>query len=114
MQMTIDETNRRREKQIKYNEEHGITPQQIVKARSSALTKEYTTTIEAKAYVEPDYYSMASEPLEKYATADDLKTKIEQTRKAMMAAAKKLEFLEAAQWRDQLIKLEDKLKKTNK
>ena len=114
MLMTIDETNRRREKQIKYNEEHGITPQQIKKARSSALTKEYTSTAEAKAYVEPDYYSMASEPLPEYATANDLKTKIEQTRKAMMAAAKKLEFLEAAQLRDELIKLEDILKKQTK
>ncbi len=111
MQMTIDETNRRREKQIKYNEQHGITPQQIIKARSSALGKEYTTTIEARAYVEPDYYSMASEPLSEYATVDELKTKIEQTRKAMMAAAKKLEFLEAARLRDELIKLEDRLPK---
>ena len=111
MRMTIDETNRRREKQIKYNEQHGITPQQIKKARSSALGKEYTATIEAKAYIEPDYYSMASEPLPEYATVDDLKTKIEQTRKAMLAAAKKLEFLEAARLRDELIKLEDKLSK---
>ncbi|MDO5664128.1 MAG: excinuclease ABC subunit UvrB [Bacteroidia bacterium] len=111
MQMTIDETNRRREKQIKYNEQHGITPQQIKKARSSALGKEYKATIEAKAYVEPDYYSMASEPLPEYATVDDLKTKIDQTRKAMLAAAKKLEFLEAARLRDELIKLEDRLPK---
>ncbi|OJV37125.1 MAG: excinuclease ABC subunit B [Bacteroidia bacterium 43-41] len=109
MQMTIDETNRRREKQIKYNEQHGITPQQIVKARSSALNKEYTAIAEAWAYIEPDYYSMASEPLPEYATADDLKTKIEQTRKAMLIAAKKLEFLEAARLRDELIQLEDRL-----
>ncbi len=109
MQMTIDETNRRREKQIKYNEQHGITPQQIVKARSSALNKEYTAIAEARAYIEPDYYSMASEPLPEYATADDLKTKIEQTRKAMLIAAKKLEFLEAARLRDELIQLEDRL-----
>lgn len=109
MRMTIDETNRRREKQIKYNEQHGITPQQIVKARSSALNKEYTAITEARAYIEPDYYSMASEPLPEYATADDLKTKIEQTRKAMLIAAKKLEFLEAARLRDELIQLEDRL-----
>lgn len=114
MQTTIDETNRRREKQIKYNEQHGITPQQIIKARSSVLNKEYTVTAEARAYVEPDYYSMASEPLPEYATADDLKTKIEQTRKAMLSAAKKLEFLEAARLRDQLIKLEDELAEKSK
>lgn len=77
---------------------------------SSALNKEYTSTIEAKAYVEPDYYALAAEPLQEYATKDDLKTKIEQTRKAMLAAAKKLEFLEAAQLRDQLVMLEEKLK----
>lgn len=110
MRMTIDETNRRREKQIKYNEEHGITPQQIKKARSSALTKEYTITAEAKAYVEPDYYAQAAEPVPEYASTDDLKKKIEQTRKAMLAAAKKLEFLEAAQLRDQLVMLEERLK----
>ncbi|WP_313381352.1 excinuclease ABC subunit UvrB [Proteiniphilum saccharofermentans] len=110
MRMTIDETNRRREKQIKYNEEHGITPQQIKKARSSVLTREYKITAEAKAYIEPDYYALAAEPIAEYASTDDLKKKIEQTRKAMMAAAKKLEFLEAAQLRDQLIMLEEKLK----
>lgn len=109
MQMTIDETNRRREKQIRYNEQRNITPRQIIKARSSALNKEYTVTAEARAYIEPDYYSMASEPLPEYVTADDLKTKIEQTRKAMLSAAKKLEFLEAARLRDKLIKLEDEL-----
>ncbi|MFA7492430.1 MAG: excinuclease ABC subunit UvrB [Proteiniphilum sp.] len=110
MRMTIDETNRRREKQIKYNEEHDITPQQIKKARSSALTKEYKITAEARAYVEPDYYAMAAEPVPEYASREDLRKKIEQTRKAMLAAAKKLEFLEAAQLRDQLIMLEERLK----
>ena len=109
MRLTIDETKRRREKQMKYNEEHGITPTQIVRAQSSALSKEYTTSMEARAYVEPDYRSLAAEPLEKFATKDELKAKIEQTRKAMLAAAKKLEFLEAAQLRDQLALLEEKL-----
>src|SRR5690554_515489 len=110
MQMTIDETNRRREKQMKYNEEHGISPTQIKRSHSSILNKEQPSSSETKAYVEPDYYSMAAEPLPTYATADDLKNKIEQTRKAMLAAAKKLEFLEAAQLRDQLAMLEDMLK----
>lgn len=110
MQMTIDETNRRREKQMKYNEEHGITPTQIKRARSSALSREYVSTAEARAYVEPDYGSLAAEPLTEYTTRDDLKAKIEQTRQAMRAAAKKLEFLEAAQLRDRLIMLEEMLK----
>ncbi|MFA5649870.1 MAG: excinuclease ABC subunit UvrB [Proteiniphilum sp.] len=110
MQMTIDETNRRREKQMKYNEEHGITPTQIKRARSSALSREHVSTAEARAYVEPDYGSLAAEPLTEYTTRDDLKAKIEQTRQAMRAAAKKLEFLEAAQLRDRLIMLEEMLK----
>lgn len=110
MRMTIDETNRRREKQMKYNEEHGITPRQIKRAHSSALSKEYTSTMEAKAYVEPDYTSLAAEPLQAYASKEDLRAKIEQTRQAMRAAAKRLEFLEAAQLRDQMIALEEMLK----
>lgn len=115
MQKTIDETNRRREKQIKYNEEHGITPTQITKQRSSALGKQTPPTAEPKAYIEPDYgLSVASESETKYETANDLKKEIERTRKAMMAAAKKLEFLEAAQLRDHLIVLESKLMKEKK
>jgi excinuclease ABC subunit B len=110
MQATIDETNRRREKQLKYNEEHGIIPQQIKKAKSSALAKHTVPTIDPKAYVEPDYYSMVSESAAKYDSEEGLEKLIEKTRKAMMAAAKRLEFLEAAQLRDQLILLESKLK----
>ncbi len=110
MQATIDETNRRREKQLKYNEEHGIIPQQIKKAKSSALAKHTVPTIDPKAYVEPDYYSMVSESAAQYDSEEGLEKLIEKTRKAMMAAAKRLEFLEAAQLRDQLILLESKLK----
>lgn len=114
MQKTIEETNRRREKQIQYNQEHGITPQQIIKAKSSVLGQHGTPTIEPNAYVEPDVYSMASEPTEEYLVSDNLKMQIEKTRKAMLNAAKKLEFLEAAQLRDHLITLEDKLAKQGK
>jgi len=114
MRLTIDETNRRREKQMKYNEEHGITPQPIVKSKSSALGQK-AATVEPHAYVEPDYYSLVAEPAQSsYTSRDDLKKQIEKTRKAMLAAAKKLEFLEAAQLRDQLIMLEDKLKEEEK
>ncbi|MFZ6038034.1 MAG: excinuclease ABC subunit UvrB [Bacteroidota bacterium] len=114
MRLTIYETNRRREKQMKYNEEHGITPQPIVKSKSSALGQK-AATVEPHAYVEPDYYLLVAEPAQpNYASEDDLKKQIEKTRKAMLAAAKKLEFLEAAQLRDQLIMLEDKLKEEEK
>lgn len=110
MQMTIDETNRRREKQMLYNQKHGVTPKQIIRDRKSALGREYLSPVEENAYLEPDYLSLVAEPIEKVKTKDQLKKKIEQTRRAMLAAAKKLEFLEAAQLRDQLIRLEDMLK----
>ncbi len=113
MQQTIDETERRREKQIKYNEEHNIIPRQIVRTTSSALSKSAESSkIDPKAYVEPDYTSLVADKVEDYnQSTEDLQKLIEKTRKAMMAAAKKLEFLEAARLRDQLIMLEDKLKK---
>jgi excinuclease ABC subunit B len=114
MRMTIDETNRRREKQMRYNEEHGITPMQIKKGRSSALSKEYTSTMEARAYVEPDYSALVAEPVVEYTSTEELRKRIEQTRQAMYAAAKKLEFLEAAQLRDHLILLEDRLKNSHR
>lgn len=115
MQDTIDETNRRREKQIRYNEEHGITPTQIVKGHSSALSKQTSLgSIEPKAYIEPEYQSMVAESIEKYETEGSLETDIEKTRKAMMKAAKNLEFLEAAQLRDHLLMLEDLLKEKHK
>ena len=113
MRKTIDETNRRREKQMQYNEEHGITPTQISKQRTSALAGyAASASAEPKAYIEPDFISMASEDKVVYETKDDLKSQIEKVRKAMLDAAKRLEFLEAAQFRDLLIKLEDKLKST--
>lgn len=111
MQMTIDETNRRREKQIKYNEKHGVIPTQINKKRESALgTYASSVAAEPQAYMEPDYVSIASEAEVVYDSKESLRKEIEKVRKAMHEAAKKLEFLEAAQLRDHLIKLEDLLK----
>ncbi len=111
MQMTIDETNRRRVKQMKYNEEHGITPTQINKKKVSALAT-YSTSIaaEPQPYIEPGFITIASESKVSYESKDTLKQEIEKVRKAMHDAAKKLEFLQAAQLRDHLIKLEDMLK----
>jgi excinuclease ABC subunit B len=108
MEKTINETNRRREIQLAYNEANGITPQQIKKAKTSALNKDRTT--EPVPYIEPEYFSIASESVEEYSNIEDVRKAIAKARKLMGEAAKKLEFLEAAQYRDELIRLEDKLK----
>jgi excinuclease ABC subunit B len=109
MQKTIDETDRRREKQLIYNEKHNIIPQQIIKNTQSSLVKSDFKT-EPHAYVEKENIHIAAEPVVQYMTSKDLEKLIAKTRKAMMEAAKKLEFLEAAQYRDELIKLEEMLK----
>jgi excinuclease ABC subunit B len=109
MQKTMDETLRRREKQLLYNEKHGITPQQIIKNTSSTLFKEYKT--EPQAYLEKEIANnIAAEPVIQYMTKPELEKTIAKTKKAMLEAAGKLEFLEAAQYRDELMKLEAMLK----
>ena len=106
MQKTIDETDRRREKQLLYNEQNGITPQQIVKNIQSSSLLKSDFKIEANAYIEKESVNIAADPVIQYMTKKDLDKLIAKTRKAMLEASKNLEFLEAAQYRDELIKLE--------
>lgn len=108
MQRTIDETNRRREKQLRYNEEHHITPTPIVKNNISTLTPQKAISA-PNYYVEPETVSLAADPVVQYMTPQALEKAIAHTRHLMEKAAKDLNFIEAAQYRDELIKLEKRL-----
>ena len=130
MQQTIDETARRRQIQLKYNQEHGITPQQIRKdikgslmsAMSSGSEKTSgnaaigkTATVENaskkgyKPYIEPDGYAYAADPVVKRMTKKQLEKSIADTTELMKAAAKNLDFLQAAQYRDEIVRLQSLL-----
>ncbi len=106
MAKTISETNRRREKQLAYNELHGITPTAIIKGERNSFSK-----TEPNAYIEPELsQGIAADPVVQYMSKPALEKAIARTKKAMQEAAKKLDFLEAAQYRDELFKLEALLK----
>lgn len=107
MQLTIDETNRRRKKQMAYNEEHHITPKAISKNLRNTLK---TETAESNAYIEQEKPSIVADPVVQYMSKPQLEKLIEKTRKSMYEASKKMDFLEAAQYRDELIRLDDLIK----
>ena len=132
MQRTIDETERRRTMQLKYNEEHGITPQAIVKARNaiigvdanmsaSDVTRQHARKYESnvvdmsslKQQVEAEFdhtAGIAADPVIAYMKPQDLEKTIEYLKSQMVAAAKNMEFIAAAQYRDEILKLQVKLK----
>ncbi|MDR3251779.1 MAG: excinuclease ABC subunit UvrB [Tannerella sp.] len=108
MKRTMDETIRRREKQLAYNERHGITPRQIVNNTMSLLGETKHKSIEEYAYVESDA-SKVADPIIQYMNRGQLQKAIELTKKQMIDAAKKLNFIEAAQYRDEMMKMQEML-----
>ena len=109
MARTIDETNRRRLKQIKYNEEHGITPTTVTKSREAIIKQ--TSVMDFKdgvqqPYIEKDINSFAADPIVQYMTQAELQATIDKSKKEMEKASKDLDFIMAAKWRDDMYALE--------
>lgn len=112
MQKAIEETNRRRALQMQYNTENGITPTTVMKSRESIMGQTKVADSKVKHfYVEPDEIRIAADPVVQYMGKGDLEKLINETQSRMERAAKDLDFLEAARYRDELFQLRDKLKK---
>ena len=114
MQLTIDETNRRRTKQLHYNEVNGITPKQIVRTlKQTALHREERPDIKELQRSIPGNQTIgigiAADPIVKQMTRQQLEKSIADTTKLMKEAAKKLDFLQAAQYRDEIVRLQEEL-----
>ncbi|HEX2919964.1 MAG TPA: excinuclease ABC subunit UvrB [Bacteroidales bacterium] len=106
MQETIDETNRRRTKQLKYNEEMGITPTQIKRKSGSVLSGLSQKAKNMKPYVESEKPDIAADPVVKYMNTEALGKAIDKARKSMEKAAAELDFIEAARFRDEMNELQ--------
>lgn len=119
MQKTIDETARRRTIQMKYNEDHHITPRQIVKDIKGSLPEsngaQYQKPIQSTAtvYIEPESGAFAADPIIMEMSSAELKKSIENTKRLMEEAAKKLDFIQAAQYRDEMVRLQNQLEQKN-
>ena len=112
MQNTIDETNRRRAKQIAYNDEHGITPRTVSKTREEILSQKSILDIRGKkpvAYIEDEVKIEAADPVVAYMNRDQIQKLISETENKMKQAAKDLDFITAAQLRDELMALKKKI-----
>ena len=112
MQMTIDETERRRTIQMEYNQKHGITPKTVRKTRAEILSKRSILEIRGgqNYYVEPEEPSIAADPIVSYMTRDQIEKAIAESERQMKKAAKELDFMAAAQFRDEMLALKDKLR----
>lgn len=113
MQETIDETNRRRAVQMEHNEKHGITPTTVSKTREEILNQKSILDIrgvKSKAYVEPEEASIAADPLVSYMNKEQLEKLLVSTEQKMKKAAKELDFISAAQYRDEMLELKKKIK----
>ena len=111
MQLTIDETNRRREKQIKYNTEHNITPLTIFKSKEDIMQQTSILSIRVSPYAEmEEEVSMVAEPVVQYMNAVQLHKAIEATRKKMLEASKETDYLTAAKLRDEMLTMQKMLK----
>ena len=113
MQLTIDETLRRREKQLRYNELHHITPKQITKGiKRNALNEAAPEAEQPKAaqtykpYIEEEHVAFAADPIVKSMSRGQLEKSIANTTRLMKKAAKELDFIQAAQFRDELLRLQ--------
>lgn len=109
MKQTIDETNRRREKQLKYNEENNITPQQIIKARFSLFDQRKDLIDRPGVYADQARSEIAADPVVKYMSKEGLEKAIINAKKKMEKAAKELDFIEAARFRDEMYAYQEKL-----
>ena len=114
MQRTIDATNYRREKQLKYNEENNIVPTQIIKPTREIIGYEYRSGKKPEEYADSIQPDVAADPVVQYMTPDALEKTIAKTKKQMKAAAKELDFIEAARLRDEMFALEKLLKEKKK
>jgi len=113
MRKTIEETNRRRIKQLKYNEEYNITPTQIIKSTQSILGQTAVAdskAAESKAYIERNGIDIAADPLIQYMTREQIEKAISKLEHQMKAAVKELDFIEAARFRDEIYALRERLK----
>jgi excinuclease ABC subunit B len=114
---TLEDNERKREKQLAYNLAHGITPRTVMKSKDEIMKQTSVADAkqgnEANYYVEPEEATMAADPIVQYMNKEQLQKAIDETQKRMMKAAREMEFMEAARLRDEVYALQEKLKELN-